>query len=167
MHTLRILERAPCFSELAELAANHHEKLDGSGYPRSLGGADLDLPMRVLAVADIYEALTADRPYRGPMPVAQALAIIDREVPERLDGAVRDALEIHLGRAPTAGNPGRLRSPTPAPAPAGRVARDRLITRRGRDASVAARSLVPRRSEHRRRRLGEVARAVGRADASG
>ena len=120
VHTLRILERAPCFSELAELAANHHEKLDGSGYPGSLGGADLDLAMRVLAVADVYEALTADRPYRGPMPVAQALAIIDREVPERLDGAVRDALEIHLGRAPTAGNPGRLRSPAPAPVPAGR-----------------------------------------------
>ena len=66
VHTLRILERAPCFAELADLAANHHEKLDGSGYPRSLQADDLDLPMRVLAVADIYEALTADRPYRPP-----------------------------------------------------------------------------------------------------
>jgi putative nucleotidyltransferase with HDIG domain len=98
-HTLSILERAPCFAELADLAANHHEKLDGSGYPRSLGAGDLDLPMRVLAVADVYEALTADRPYRGPLPLEQALAIIDRDVPHRLDAGVRAALEIHLGRA--------------------------------------------------------------------
>jgi putative nucleotidyltransferase with HDIG domain len=98
MHTLSILERAPCFAELAELAANHHEKLDGSGYPRSLAADDLDLPMRVLAVADIYEALTADRPYRGPLAVEEALAIIDRDVPQRLDADVRDALRIHLAR---------------------------------------------------------------------
>ena len=99
VYTLRILERAPCFSELADLAANHHEKLDGSGYPRSLGAHTLDLPMRVLAVADIYEALTAQRPYRDPLSVGAALAIIDRDVPERLDADVRRALEIHLGRS--------------------------------------------------------------------
>ncbi len=95
-HTLRILERAPCFAGLAELAANHHEKLDGSGYPRSLGAEDLDLPMRVLAVSDVCEALTADRPYRPALPVEEALAIIDRDVPHRLDPDVRQALEIHL-----------------------------------------------------------------------
>ena len=98
MHTLRILERAPCFAELADLAANHHEKLDGSGYPRSLRAGDLDVPMRVLAVADVYEALTADRPYRGPMAPEEALGIIDRDVPDRLDADVRDALEEHLDR---------------------------------------------------------------------
>jgi putative nucleotidyltransferase with HDIG domain len=101
VHTRSILKRAPCFAQLADLAANHHEKLDGSGYPRSLAADDLDLPMRVLAVADIYEALTADRPYRGPLPVEEALAIIDRDVPHRLDADVRDGLKIHLGRTPT------------------------------------------------------------------
>jgi HD-GYP domain-containing protein (c-di-GMP phosphodiesterase class II) len=105
VHTLSILERAPCFAGLAELAANHHEKLDGSGYPRSLEGSDLDLPMRVLAVADVYEALTADRPYRGPLPAEEALAIIDRDVPERLDGTVRNALKISLGAKPAAPGP--------------------------------------------------------------
>jgi HD-GYP domain-containing protein (c-di-GMP phosphodiesterase class II) len=55
--------------------------------------------MRVLAVADVYEALTADRPYRGPLPVEEALAIIDREVPHRLDARARRALETHLSRA--------------------------------------------------------------------
>jgi HD-GYP domain-containing protein (c-di-GMP phosphodiesterase class II) len=52
--------------------------------------------MRVLAVADIYEALTADRPYRPPLAPEQALAIIDRDVPHRLDLQVRNALEVHL-----------------------------------------------------------------------
>jgi HD-GYP domain-containing protein (c-di-GMP phosphodiesterase class II) len=103
MHTLSILARAPCFAALAELAANHHEKLDGSGYPRSLAAAELDLPMRVLAVADVYEALTADRPYRGPLTSEDALAIIDRDVPQRLDADVRTALGIHLARADAAG----------------------------------------------------------------
>jgi HD-GYP domain-containing protein (c-di-GMP phosphodiesterase class II) len=99
VHTLRILERAPCFAPLADLAANHHEKLDGSGYPRSLDARHLDLPMRVLAVADIYEALTADRPYRGPMPVEEALAIIGRDVPHKLDDDARAALETHVGQS--------------------------------------------------------------------
>jgi HD-GYP domain-containing protein (c-di-GMP phosphodiesterase class II) len=99
VYTLSILERAPCFSGLADLAANHHEKLDGSGYPRSLEADTLDLPMRVLAVADIYEALTAQRPYREPLSVEAALAIIDQDVPERLDADVRHALGIHLGHS--------------------------------------------------------------------
>jgi len=97
-HTLHILERAPCFVDLADLAANHHERLDGSGYPRALDAEDLDLPMRVLAVADVYEALTADRPYRGRLPAAEGLAIIDRDVPHRLDATVTEALEAHLAR---------------------------------------------------------------------
>jgi putative nucleotidyltransferase with HDIG domain len=100
VHTLHILERAPCFADLADLAANHHEKLDGSGYPRSLGAEALDLPMRVLAVADIYEALTAQRPYRDPLPVEKALAIVGEDTPHRLDADVRDALEAHLRQSP-------------------------------------------------------------------
>lgn len=101
MHTLRILERAPCFAELADLAAEHHEKLDGSGYPRGLRADELDLPLRVLAVADVYEALMADRPYRGPLPVQEALEIIDRDIPGRLDAEVRSALEAHVGQTPS------------------------------------------------------------------
>ena len=98
-YTQRILERAPCFASFAELAANHHEKLDGSGYPRRLAGDVLDLPMRVLAVADIYEALTAKRPYRDPLAPEVALSIIDQDIPGKLDGDVRVALEAHIGGA--------------------------------------------------------------------
>ncbi len=99
VYSLQILERAPCFAGLAELAANHHEKLDGSGYPRGLTAQDLDLPMRVLAVADIYEALTADRPYRTPLTAEEALAIIDRDVPGKLDPDARWALGVYVGYA--------------------------------------------------------------------
>jgi HD-GYP domain-containing protein (c-di-GMP phosphodiesterase class II) len=97
--TQRILERAPCFADFAELAANHHEKLDGSGYPRRLTGDALDLPMRVLAVADIYEALTATRPYREPLAPEAALSIIDQDIPAKLDADVRVALGAHIGSA--------------------------------------------------------------------
>ncbi len=100
VHTLRILERAPCFAPLADLAANHHEKLDGTGYPRALGADALDLPMRVLAVADVYEALTARRPYRAPLEPEQAFEIIDRDVPARLDADARAALETHVASSP-------------------------------------------------------------------
>jgi putative nucleotidyltransferase with HDIG domain len=106
-YSLRILERAPCFAPIAELAANHHERIDGSGYPRGLGGEVLDLPARALAVADVYEALTADRPYRGPLPVEKALDIVSWEVPGRLDRAAFAALESWLGRStePPAADP--------------------------------------------------------------
>jgi len=112
VHTLRILERAPCFAELADLATNHHEKLDGSGYPRQLDAADLDLSMRVLAVADVFEALTAARPYRGPLPAQEALAIIDRDVPDRLDPDVRRALEVYLDRRHRAERSGPIQPDT-------------------------------------------------------
>ena len=63
--TAQILERVPGFAQLAPLASAHHERLDGSGYPRGLAADELDVPMRVLAVADVYEALTSERPYRA------------------------------------------------------------------------------------------------------
>ena len=57
------------------------------------------MPVRVLAVADVFEALTADRPYRGPLPVEKALDIVSWEVPGRLDRAAFSALEAWLGRS--------------------------------------------------------------------
>jgi HD-GYP domain-containing protein (c-di-GMP phosphodiesterase class II) len=91
--TRRILERTPCFEELAPLASSHHERLDGSGYPLALTGRELTMPMRVLAVADIYEALTADRPYRPAWSTDDALQIIRNDVPARLDRDAFAALE--------------------------------------------------------------------------
>jgi putative nucleotidyltransferase with HDIG domain len=86
--TLEILQRIPAFADLAEVAANHHEKLDGSGYGRGLKGGDLTLPARILVVADIAEALTADRPYRGTLPIEKVLEIMGGDVPHALDADV-------------------------------------------------------------------------------
>ena len=83
VHTLRILERAPR-SRTGRPAANHHEKLDGSGYPYGLGRAQLSKLARILTVADIYEALTAVRPYRDAMEPEKAMAIMATDVGTKL-----------------------------------------------------------------------------------
>ena len=70
-----MLNRLPFPKRLArvpEYAAGHHEKLDGSGYPKGLTEKELPLQARIMAVADIFEALTAkDRPYKKPMKLDQ------------------------------------------------------------------------------------------------
>ena len=91
--TARILERIPGFAHLAPLARSHHERLDGSGYPLGLTAGEFTLPMRVLAVADVYEATTSDRPYRAAMSSEQALAILRADAPARLDAEAVAALE--------------------------------------------------------------------------
>ena len=72
-----------------------HEYLDGSGYPNHIQGDALDLETRILAVADIYDALTAsDRPYKPPMPKEKACAILHSMVNEgKLDGRLVDWME--------------------------------------------------------------------------
>ncbi len=76
LYTWEILQRVGAFSSFARTAALHHEKLDGSGYPWGVKGEDLDLPARILCVADMYEALTANRPYRAGLGRETALKII-------------------------------------------------------------------------------------------
>jgi putative nucleotidyltransferase with HDIG domain len=73
-HTLKVLQQAPVFRELAEDAANHHERLDGRGYFRGLRGEDLTPTARLLAVADVADALMSARPYRAAMPVDRVTA---------------------------------------------------------------------------------------------
>jgi HD-GYP domain-containing protein (c-di-GMP phosphodiesterase class II) len=87
-HTRDFLAVLPWPPELAgvpEIAGAHHEKLDGSGYPDGLVGEQIPLPSRVMAVCDIYDALTAmDRPYKKAMPVERALAILEDEASQGL-----------------------------------------------------------------------------------
>lgn len=78
--TNSMLESLPYPKHLAnvpEYAGGHHEKMDGSGYPRGLTREEMSLPARMMAIADIFEALTAsDRPYKKGMPLSQALQIL-------------------------------------------------------------------------------------------
>ena len=82
------------FSHVPTYAAMHHEKLDGSGYPQGLHGKDIPLPGRMLAVADIFEALTAaDRPYKTGKKMSEAMRIMGFMVKDNhLDGALCDLL---------------------------------------------------------------------------
>jgi putative nucleotidyltransferase with HDIG domain len=96
--TWEILSRVEAFSPFARTAALHHEKLDGSGYPWKVTGAELDRPARVLCVADIYEALTADRPYRAGMPAERALSILRSDAGTRLCADAVDALDAFVHR---------------------------------------------------------------------
>lgn len=60
----------------AAIALNHHEKWDGSGYPQGLKGTDIPLAGRIVALADVFDALTSERPYKDPFPLKKAFAII-------------------------------------------------------------------------------------------
>lgn len=79
-YTERILKRVSCFAELADVAAAHHERLDGRGYHQGLVAEQLSQPARVLAVADVCEALSAARPYRGALPWPEVLGVMRRDV---------------------------------------------------------------------------------------
>ncbi len=90
--TLTILDTIPTFQDVAELAACHHERLDGTGYFRGMTAPELALGARIVAVADVFEAMTADRPYRTAMPVAQALGLMRESAGEHLAADVIEAL---------------------------------------------------------------------------
>jgi HD-GYP domain-containing protein (c-di-GMP phosphodiesterase class II) len=92
----QILSRLHIFSELAFVAAAHHERLDGKGYPRGIGAERIPLETRIITVADIFDAITAERPYRGPIPVADAIAMMEKERDAAIDGACLDALKQAL-----------------------------------------------------------------------
>ena len=92
----QILARLHIFSELAFVAAAHHERLDGKGYPRGLAADRIPLETRIITVADIFDAITAERPYRGAIPVADAIAMMEKERGLAIDGACLDALKQAL-----------------------------------------------------------------------
>jgi HD-GYP domain-containing protein (c-di-GMP phosphodiesterase class II) len=95
--TLRILAPIPTFAAVAELAACHHERLDGRGYFRGLAAPALAVGARIVAVADVWEALTADRPYRAAMDPEAALAIMRAEAGDHLAGDAVNVLEAIVG----------------------------------------------------------------------
>lgn len=106
IHSFEILRHVPAFQDVAHMAAYHHERLDGSGYPWGLSGEELDEGCRIMAVADMYEALTADRPYRPAVEHDKVLQILHLDARRnRVDGGVVDALEACVD------SQGRLVSP--------------------------------------------------------
>jgi HD-GYP domain-containing protein (c-di-GMP phosphodiesterase class II) len=95
VHTFQFLSQIPWTKELKrvpEIARSHHEKLDGSGYPHRIRAEEIPLGSRMMAIADIFDALTAsDRPYKKALRAEQALTILDAERQAgALDGALLD-----------------------------------------------------------------------------
>lgn len=74
--SMDLLGSIPGFTCVREWGGRHHERIDGTGYPHNIEGSSLTLPVRIIAVADVFTALTEDRPYRNGMPLAEALRII-------------------------------------------------------------------------------------------
>jgi len=98
--TESILSRIAAFSELAVVAGAHHERLDGGGYPRGLKAADITTETRIITTADIFDAITAERPYRGAIPIPQALEMMAKTVGTALDPDCFDALKRAMANVP-------------------------------------------------------------------
>lgn len=91
-----ILGRISAFSDIAPMAAAHHERLDGSGYHLGLNASQLSRQARILAVADVCEALMADRPYRDSLPTESVIEIIEGDAPHKLDIECVESMKIFL-----------------------------------------------------------------------
>jgi HD-GYP domain-containing protein (c-di-GMP phosphodiesterase class II) len=96
-YTQRILERVGAFSGIVTIASAHHERLDGKGYHLGLSAERLSPMSRALAVADVYEATTADRPYRPGLPRHEAIAILRGLAGTSLCPSSVEALASELG----------------------------------------------------------------------
>ena len=96
----RILRNVDDYSEIASIVRHHHERLDGLGYPDGLRGDAIPLLSRVISVADAYNAMTSDRPYRDAMPSRVARLRLAQGVEGQFDTAVVAAFEAILAGAP-------------------------------------------------------------------
>lgn len=92
----RILEPIPGFREVMPIVLEHHEWFDGSGYPAGLSGETISLNARIFALADCYDALTSERPYRAGLSHVQVMEIIHKETGTHFDPAVVEAFERSL-----------------------------------------------------------------------
>lgn len=95
----RILEKVEDYAEIAQVVRHHHERWDGNGYPDGLAGSDIPLISRIIAVADAYNAMTSDRPYRDAMPSRVARLRLAQAVESQFDTAVVAAFEATLASA--------------------------------------------------------------------
>jgi putative nucleotidyltransferase with HDIG domain len=95
----RILANVDTYAEIAAIVRHHHERVDGQGYPDSLSEPDIPILSRIIAVADAYNAMTSDRPYRDAMPSRVARMRLAQAVESQFDTAVVAAFEAILAGA--------------------------------------------------------------------
>ncbi len=162
-----ILSVVPFPYPLAPIVRHHHERWDGTGYPDGLVGEEIPIGARILAVADCFDALTSDRPYRKALPTAEAIAFLERECGKMFDPAVLekflpavDALEAAILAS------ARPSSATPdAPPEAGQGPAERISTSDAPPSAPApSRSRIYDEitsSQREQRALYDIARTVG------
>jgi putative nucleotidyltransferase with HDIG domain len=92
----RILSKVDDYAEIARIVRHHHERIDGLGYPDGLRGEEIPLLSRIIAVADAYNAMTSDRPYRDAMPSRVARLRLAQAVESQFDTSVVAAFEAIL-----------------------------------------------------------------------
>jgi putative nucleotidyltransferase with HDIG domain len=92
----RILRKVDDYGEIAQIVRHHHERVDGNGYPDALVGSEIPLLARIIAVADAYNAMTSDRPYRDAMPSRVARLRLAQAVESQFDTSVVAAFEAIL-----------------------------------------------------------------------
>jgi HD-GYP domain-containing protein (c-di-GMP phosphodiesterase class II) len=85
-------------SKVPEIAGAHHEKADGSGYPLGLKGNQIPLGSRIIAVADFFEAITAKRHYRDPLPIDVAFHLLDKERGVHFENRIVDAFKTYYAK---------------------------------------------------------------------
>lgn len=110
--TTAILSRIGAMGDMALIAGAHHERLDGKGYPLGMDERSIALETRIISVADFFDALTADRPYRAAMPTEKALAIMAAEVGSAIDpdcfAALQELVADGIPQAPLPAMPAAL-----------------------------------------------------------
>ncbi len=99
-YTEAILSRMDAFAELARVSGAHHERLDGKGYPHGVSADEIRAETRIITCADIFDAITAARPYRGAVPVDKTLQIMSESVGTAIDADCFDALKSTIHRLP-------------------------------------------------------------------
>jgi putative nucleotidyltransferase with HDIG domain len=98
----RILAKVEDYAEIAKIVRHHHERMDGMGYPDGIEGEEIPLISRIIAVADAYNAMTSDRPYRDAMPSRVARMRLAQGVEGQFDTSIVAAFEAILAGSPEA-----------------------------------------------------------------
>lgn len=97
-HDILARSEAPIFQMAAEIALRHHEKWDGSGYPDGLRGADIPESARIVAVADVFDALTMRRPYKDPWPLERVVETMRNSAGSHFDPGIAELFQASLAR---------------------------------------------------------------------
>jgi putative nucleotidyltransferase with HDIG domain len=116
VHGLDILRASDWLTDAADVVGGHHEKFDGSGYPRGLTGDAIPIAARIFAIADVFDALTSRRPYKDPMPFDKAMGILQEGAGRHFDPTalarftgIAAPLHAHLSALGDDGVEGELR----------------------------------------------------------